>query len=292
MPEPIPPIFAAATSRLLDVDGLSIHVRVRAGEGPSVVLLPGGILDSTALTWRYVLEALPEHYHVVVPDLPGYGRSAKPDVGYTTDFFIDVVGQLLDALGRDRVHLFGSSMSGATVLGFGLRHPERVASLGVSGAYGWQPRLPFHEAAYALARMPGLGHVLRRFLHVHPLVVRAALPVSIHRSERITHALVSDAYEGTRHPGALTAFLRWLRSELLPRRVRTDFTPELHRLEMPVLILHGEYDWTMPVRYARRAAALIPQADLHVFDTGHLVPRERPEAVTRTVLAFLRSVTA
>lgn len=45
----------------------------------------------------------------------------------------------------------------------------------------------------------------------------------------------------------------WLRSEVGPHRVRTDFSPQLHRLEMPALILHGEHDWMMPVRYARAA---------------------------------------
>ena len=277
--------------RLVEVGGLRVHLRESPGDGPSVVLLPGGVLDSTALTWRYVLEALPRHYHAVVPDLPGYGRSAKPDVSYTTDYFIGFVRGLLDQLGLERVHLFGSSMSGATVLGFGLRHPERVQSLGLSGAFGWQPRVPFHQAVYALAQVPGWARLLRRLLSLSPAVVRAARHVSVHHENRITDALVRDSYEGARHPGAMEAFMRWLHSEVTPTGVRSNYASDLPHLPMPVLILHGAYDWTMPVRYARRAATRIPQAELHIFpEAGHLVPREFPEEVNRIVVEFLARV--
>lgn len=277
--------------RFVEVGGLRVHLRESPGDGPAVLLLPGGVLDSTALTWRHVLEALPRHYHALVPDLPGYGRSAKPDASYSTDYFIDFVCGLLDGLGLERVHLFGSSMSGATVLGFGLRHPERVRSLGLSGAYGWQPRVPLHRAAYALAQVPGWARLLRRLLSLSPAVVRAALNVSVHHEDRITDALVRDSYEGARHPGAMEAFMRWLRSELTPTGVCSNYASALPHLPMPVLILHGAYDWTMPVRYARRAAARIPHAELHVFpEAGHLVPRECPEEVNRIVVEFLARV--
>lgn len=278
--------------RSVCVGDVRIHYRWRDGEGPAVVLLPGGVIDSTALTWRHVLEALPPPFPMVVPDLPGYGRSDTPDVSYSTDFLIAFLGRFLDALALDRVHLFGSSMTGAVVLGIGVRHPERVVSLGLSGAYGWQPRVPLHEATYALTRLPsGWVALLRKLLQLHPRIVRAALPVSVHCEEHITRELVEDAYAGASHAGALRAFMRWLRTEVLPHRVRTDFTPELHRLTMPVLILHGAHDWLMPVRYARRAATLMPHARLHIFgEAGHLVPREQPETVNRIIDSYLRSV--
>jgi pimeloyl-ACP methyl ester carboxylesterase len=285
---------ATIRQRSVCVGDVRVHYRWRDGEGPAVVLLPGGVIDSTALTWGYVFEALPAPFPIIVPDLPGYGRSDTPDVSYSTEYFITFLQRLLDALALERVHLFGSSMTGAVVLGLGIRHPERVVSLGLSGAYGWQPRVPLHEAAYALTRLPfGWAALLRWLLQLHPQVVRAALPVSVHCEEHINRELVRDAYNGASHPGALRAFMRWLRTELLPRRVRTDFTPELHRLTMPVLILHGAHDWVMPVRYARRAAAQIPHARLHVFEeAGHLVPREHPAAVNRIIHSFLCSVTS
>lgn len=282
--------FPHIESRFVEVGGLRIHCRMSEGDGPAVVLLPGGILDSSLLTWRFVLEALPAHFRVFVPDLPGYGRSDKPDAPYTTDYFIDFVGEFLDALGLDRVSLFGSSMSGATAIGYALRWPGRVERLGLAGAYGFQPRLPLHELAYAVVRLPGIAGLIRTVLRLHPMIVGAALPVSVHDVRRITHTLIMDSYAALRHERAMEAFITWMRSELLPHRVRSDFTSRLYELAMPVLILHGAYDWTMPPMYARHAARLIPRAKLHLFpDAGHLVPRERPDAVNRLIFDFLQT---
>ena len=134
----------------------------------------------------------------------------------------------------------------------------------LSGAYGFQPRVPLHEAAYAACRLPGLAWVTRTVLRLHPLMIRLVLPVSVHQSRRINRELVQDAYTGIQEPEALEAFVEWMQHDLLPRRVLSDFTPHLHRLAMPVLILHGAYDWTMPVRYARRA---------HQADSPFAAPR-------------------
>lgn len=276
-------------SRWVDVRGMRIHYRFSPGSGPSIVLLQGGMLDSSVFTWKKTLESLPRHYCVFAPDLPGYGASAKPDAApYTTAFFIDFLEGFLDAVGVERATVCGSSMSGAVVLGFALRAPERVERLVLSGAYGFQPRVPFHEAAYYACRLPGLARMTRALLRLHPLVLRCVLPVSVHQQHCIDRELVQDAYTGIQQPKALEAFLEWMRHDLLPHRVRSDYTPQLHRLQMPVLILHGAYDWTMPVRYACRAHELISDSRLHVYpNCAHLIPREAPAQVSRDVLAFL-----
>ena len=275
-------------SRWADVRGCRIHYRFSPGTGPAIVLLQGGMLDSSVLTWKKVLERLPKHYRVYAPDLPGYGRSAKPEAPYTTEYFVDFLEGFMDAVGAGRATVCGSSMSGAVVLGFALRSPGRVERLVLSGAYGFQPRVPLHEMAYAACRLPGLAQMTRALLRLHPLMIRLVLPVSVHQWSRIDDELVQDAYTGIQQPEALEAFVQWMRHDLLPHRVRSDFTPELHRLRMPVLIIHGAYDWTMPVRYARRAHALIPDSRFRVYPhCAHLIPREAPEAVNQDLLAFL-----
>ena len=275
-------------STFLDVGGVRVFCRYNDGDGPAVVLLQGGMLDSSTLTWRHTLEALPARYRVFAPDLPGYGLSEKPAAPYATTYYVDFLERLLDVLELPQAHVFGSSMSGAVALGLALRRPQRVASLVLSGAYGWQPRLPLHEAAYVLARVPGLPALVRRVLRQGHGVMRLALRTAVADPARITEDLVEDAAEGIAREGQLQAFFVWLRSELFPHHLRTNFAADLHRITQPTLILHGGYDWLMPPRYARRAAARLPNAHLHLFpDAGHLVPRERPTAVNRLVIDFL-----
>ena len=278
-------------SRWVQVGGLNIHYRFSSGSGRPLVLLPGGMLDSTRLTWKHTLEELPAHYCIYAPDLPGYGQSDQPlGAAYTTEYFIDFLDAFLAALHLDRVLLFASSMGGAMALGFTLRNQSRVEALVLSGAYGFQDRVPLHEAAYTACRIPGIDTAVRRLLQAHPLLIRTALPIAVYPPSAITDELVADTYAGVQGPHALHAFVKWMRTEIEPHRVRSDFSDRLAELTLPVLLFHGDHDWMMPIRYARRAAALFPDAELHTFASGHLVPREWPEEVNRLIVAFLERV--
>ena len=280
--------------RYVEVGGLRIHYQYRPGNrsngaGPAVVLLPGGMLDSSLLTWKPLLERLPPRYRLFSPDLPGYGRSDKPDRAYTTSFFVDFVEGFLDAVGLQRADLLASSMSGAVALRFALQWPERVGRLVLSGAYGFQRRVPLHPLAYALCQIPRLEVVVHQLLQAHPVFVRLALPVAVHDRHAITPALVRDAYAGVQAGHALRAFARWMRREIGPHAVRSHLLGHLQAIRTPTLLLHGAHDWMMPVRYARQAARVMPRCTLRVFaGSGHLVPREQPEATCQLVTTFLR----
>lgn len=280
------------TNRIIEVGGLPVFLRYSDGDGPAVVLLQGGMLDSSTLTWRPVLEALPPRYRVFAPDLPGYGRSAAPaDARYTTEYYIDFLADFLDVLGLARVHLFGSSMSAAVAMGYALRHPAGVASLGLAGAYGWQPRVPLHEAAYLALKLPGLAALGRRVLRAGRGVMTLALRVAVGRAEAITPQFVEDARAGLRAEHALDAFLAWLRTEIGRHRVRTNYADRLPELGMPAILLHGARDWILPAVYARRAHAQMPHAHLHLFaEGGHMIPREYPDEVNRLITEFLAEV--
>ncbi|MDX1548334.1 MAG: alpha/beta fold hydrolase, partial [Rhodothermales bacterium] len=188
-------------TRYLDVGGVRVYCRYSDGDGPAVVLLPGGMLDTSTLTWRYTLDALPPRWRVFAPDLPGYGRSAKPDVSYSTAYYVDFLAAFLDALGLRRAHLCGSSMTGAVVLGLALRAPERAASVVLSGAYGMQPRVPLHPLVYLLAHVPGLPVLTRAVLRGGPRVMRLALRFAVPDPRAIGSDLVRDACEGVAHDG-------------------------------------------------------------------------------------------
>jgi len=62
------------------VEGVSLHY-LTAGEGPPVLLLHGGIVDSASLSWGEVVEPLAADFEVYALDLPGYGGSDWPGAG-------------------------------------------------------------------------------------------------------------------------------------------------------------------------------------------------------------------
>lgn len=273
---------------VVEAAGVATRVRYSAGTGPTLVLLPGGMLDTSLMTWKKALEALPARFRVFVPDLPGYGESGFPPAGsFTTEWYAEWLAALVQALGLDRFALGGSSMSGAVALVYTLKHPARVEKLLLSGAFGVQDRVHLHEAAALLARAPGLAALSRKLLR-HPTVLRLALHLAVWHSSAITGELVRDCLAGLARPRALDAFTCWLRTELLPHHVCTNVTPLLGSLDVPVLWLHGARDRMLSVAHVRRAAALTPRAELHVFEkSGHLVPREFPAAVNARIVQFL-----
>jgi aminoacrylate hydrolase len=102
------------------------------GSGPAVVLVHG-LGGSTAL-WAKVLPGLSVGHRVVTYDLRGSGRSARPDGPYSLDDLVADLDGVIDALGLAPAAVVGHSMSGAIVLAYAARHPEKVRAVVGVGA--------------------------------------------------------------------------------------------------------------------------------------------------------------
>jgi len=119
----------------VEVDGLRVHY-LMAGEGNDpVLLLHGGGFDSASLSYKHAISPISEHHLVFAPDWPGYGESDKPEMEYTTDYYVGFLGRLMDTLGLEKASLVGISMGGAISL---CKAPERMCR-GILRP--WSPRL-------------------------------------------------------------------------------------------------------------------------------------------------------
>ncbi len=125
----------AAESHFAGHAGARVHALVRGGHarGPTVCFVHGNL--SSARFFEPVLASLPGTWHVVAPDLRGFGRSDPVPVDATrglADFVDDVDAVLSDAAlaPTDRpVHLVGWSMGGGVAMAYAIEHPEKVASI-------------------------------------------------------------------------------------------------------------------------------------------------------------------
>ncbi|MCS7198339.1 MAG: alpha/beta fold hydrolase [Candidatus Bipolaricaulota bacterium] len=275
----------------LHIDGLRIRCLTAGERGPHILLLHGGGIDSASLSWRFTIEALAPYYRVYAPDLPGYGFSDKPKIAYTTEFFIDFVQKLLDALKLSRASLIGLSMGGAIALGVALRAPERVEKLVLIDSYGLQERLQAHFLVWALTRWARLQQNIAVLpMRYSQTVLKLGMQVLTGNPSFITPEILEEVAQWARHPKARRAFAYWLRDEIRWNSVKTNFLGDLGRIEAPVLLIHGERDRIVPVEAARRAQRLFKNAQLHVIpQCGHWAPRERPEEVHRVILEFLKN---
>jgi 4,5:9,10-diseco-3-hydroxy-5,9,17-trioxoandrosta-1(10),2-diene-4-oate hydrolase len=109
-----------------------------AGEGPSVVMLHGGGPGASGVSnYSRNIDALAEHFRVIVPDMPGYGRSGKGvDQSDPFGYLAGMIRGLLDELGLATAHLVGNSYGGAAALRLALDTPQRVGKLVLMGPGG------------------------------------------------------------------------------------------------------------------------------------------------------------
>jgi pimeloyl-ACP methyl ester carboxylesterase len=96
--------------RTADVDGLTVFYReAGASGGPTLVLLHG--FPSASHMFRELIPLLADRFHIVAPDLPGFGKSdmpARDDFDYTFEHITDVIDRLTEVLDLDRfaLHVF------------------------------------------------------------------------------------------------------------------------------------------------------------------------------------------
>jgi pimeloyl-ACP methyl ester carboxylesterase len=237
----------------------------QVGEGANsagIVLLHG-----LTATRRYVVMGSRtlerERYRVASYDARGHGRSAAaPDpVAYGYDRLARDLEAVLDALELERVVLAGASMGAHTALRFALRHPERVAALGLITP-SFDPDLPL--GASALAEWDALADGLReggveRFVAAYDFT---ALPGEWRDTvERVVRQRLA-AHE---HPEAVADAL-----EVVPRSRPFDSLAELAEIDVPAVVVasRDEADPGHPLAVGERYAQAIPRARLVVEDAG------------------------
>ncbi|MEU1404978.1 alpha/beta hydrolase [Streptomyces sp. NPDC005728] len=273
---------------LIDVAGRKIFV-AETGDGPPVLLLHGGGPGASGVSnYARNIAALAKEYRVIVPDLPGYGRSTKGMDG--TDPFghlADGIRGLLDELGLDKAHLVGNSYGGACALRLALDTPDRVDRMVLMGpgGIGTTRALPTPGLNILLNYYSGDGPSrpkLEKFIRTYLVFNAADVPDSV----------IDARYQDSIDPEVVAA--PPLRRPSGPHALRTlwkmDFTRDdrLSRLPVPTLVLWGAADRVNRPSGGRMLAERLPDCDLYlVANTGHWVQFERAELFNRLSADFL-----
>lgn len=271
-------------------DGLQIEY-FTAGEvnGAPVVLLHGGGTDHALLSWRDTIPALVEAgYRVYAPNYPGYGGSTPGELPATIPNLTGYVEQLMDTWKVWRAALIGISMGGSLAIGYTLRHPERVERMILIGSYGIQDKAPYHLMSYFMVRLPWLMDAMWSMARGSRWTARYSLKSILHNPESRSDELVQELFEAMQYLDSQKAFYQMQRDEVQWKGMKTNYTDRLSEIQAPVLIVHGEKDIGVPLKYAQRAASRFPNARLEVIqNAGHWTQRDYPERFNRLMLEFL-----
>ncbi|MFB7049600.1 alpha/beta fold hydrolase [Streptomyces microflavus] len=259
------------------------------GDGPPVLLLHGGGPGASGVSnyARNIVE-LAKEYRVIVPDLPGYGRSTKGvDGSDPFGHLADGIRGLLDELGLEKAHLVGNSFGGACALRLALDTPDRVDRMVLMGpgGIGTTRSLPTPGLNSLLNYYTGDGpsrQKLEKFIRNY-LVFNAA---------DVPDAAIDERYRASIDPEVIAS--PPLRRPSGPNALRTvwkmDFTRDarLSRLPVPTLVLWGAQDRVNRPSGGPMLAERMPNCDLYMAaNTGHWVQFERAELFNRLCADFL-----
>jgi pimeloyl-ACP methyl ester carboxylesterase len=257
------------TDQLIDVGGARLRVRT-AGEGPAVLLIHGWALDLDM--WTPQFSALAERYRLIAFDRRGFGLSSGTPA---IEEDLADIDELLGKLAVERVAIVGMSQGARVALRWAIASPGRTTGLVLDGpprdvlATG-RPQGEITLAAYReLVRKEGIDAFRREWLE-HPLV-------QLHAHDVSTRALVRQMV--ARYPG------HDLLAEDSPQVARIA---DLDRLDIPVLVINGEYDSDTRVGAGVELARVLPHARLAVIPgAGHLSNLDNPVAYNKALGEFL-----
>jgi len=259
------------------------------GGATPVVLLHGGGPGATgASNYGRNIDALAQHYRVIVPDLPGYGRSTK-EIDHEDPFgdLASAVRGLLDELGIDKAHLVGNSYGGAAALRLAMDRPDKVDRLILMGpgGIGTTRALPTKGLSSLLSYYGGGGpsrEKLETFIRDYLVYDGASVP----------DELIELRYQASIQPEVVASPpLRRPSGPTAPRTLfRMDFTRDrrLAKVQTPTLVIWGADDKVNRPSGGRTLAETMPRCDLYLAArTGHWVQWERADLFNTLATQFL-----
>ncbi len=279
------------TYHTAQVDGVKIFYREAGPKGaPTVVLLHG--FPSSSHMFRELITRLSDKYHVVAPDYPGFGYSDAPSPGqyaYTFDHLADTVDHFLDQKGITKYSIYIQDYGSPIGFRLATRHPERIQAIITQNGNAYDEGLsPFWaEFLYPYWKDPSPTTEAK----VRQLLTLDATKLQYLQGFRNPDDVNPDSYlfdqSKLDRPGndeiQLALFYDY--------RNNPPLYPAWHKYlrekKPPVLVVWGKHDPVFAPAGAEAFLKDVPQAELHLLDTGHFALEEDGAEIAQIIREFL-----
>lgn len=259
-----------------NANGWTIHYQTRGDEKAPPLLMVLGLSHRLA-HWGRLPELLAERLFVVTFDCRGMGQSEQRDMRYSIDDEVADMVAVLDAVGLDKVALYGRSRGGALVQAFTLAHAERVQRLILSGTSHFGPQRVGQSEDVQKAMNFSRDMTLEEIFTAQNVAMSS--PGWRERAPDAFNACLSTDLEAPPRRFAVVnqqaALAGWSSHEVLSK------------IRCPTLVICGEDDGMVPAENSRQLADAIANAKLELIaQCGHLPMLEQPDMVARLVTGF------
>jgi pimeloyl-ACP methyl ester carboxylesterase len=274
------------TQRVGDVD---VFYRAAGRPKAPVLLLLHGFPSASHL-FRQLIPALADRYHVLAPDLPGFGNTVAPsraEFAYSFENLAAVIGGFVDALGLSRYALYVFDYGAPIGLRLAMHHPERVSAIvtqngnayaeGLSAA--WEPWQAYWRDATPENRercRASLSDDAIRFQYLHGAPAERVAP----------DGYLLDMHYMAR-PESREIQLDLILSYQTNVALYPRFQQYLREHQPPLLAVWGKHDPFFLPPGAEAYKRDLPDAEIHFLDTGHFALETHGDEIAAYMRDFL-----
>ncbi len=276
--------------RTVKVDGVDIFYR-EAGpaDAPTVLLLHG--FPTSSHMFRNLIPALADRFHVIAPDYPGFGESAAPDhktFAYTFGHYADIADGLLTQLGVKDYAIYLMDYGAPVGYRLALKHPERVTALIVQNGNAYEEGLKaFWDPIKAYWADGSEAHRAAIGVLVAPETTKFQYTDGVADVTRIDPDNWGHDQPLLDRPGnkdiQLDLFLDYGTNVPLYPKFQAFFRER----KPPTLIVWGKNDKIFPADGATPYLRDLPEAELHLLDTGHFALEDKLDEMAPLIRDFL-----
>ena len=259
-------------TNFIDIEGHKIRYLESGDSKRTLVLIHG--LGASAERWSRVIPFLERDFHLIIPDLIGFGQSDKPLVDYTTDFFTEFLKKFINSCNIEDPYVMGSSLGGQVTAEYAAKNSKLKKLILVSPSGMMKQSTPALDAYTMAALYPNETNAKNAFemmegsgIEVDPMIVDSFI-------------------ERMKMPNAKMAFM----STLLGLKNAEIITTKLKSINVPTLIIWGGNDPVIPIHHADGFVSTIKDCRFFRMDgCGHTPYVQAPEDFSEIVLDFLNS---
>jgi pimeloyl-ACP methyl ester carboxylesterase len=276
------------TYRTIEVDGTEIFYR-EAGDptAPTLLLLEG--FPSSSAQYEELIGRLADRLHLVAPDYPGFGRSPALNGETTFDRLAAVIDAFTQAMGLDRFSMYLFDFGAPVGFRLATRHPERIEALVIQNGNAYEEGLG-----------PGMQGLKPYWADRagNEAALRGLLDLSVTRSQYVDGvpdpATVNpDLWELDQRYMDLPGRDRVMLDLLFDYQSNVALYPSWHEYlrthRPPALLAWGRNDAFFPEAGAHAYLQDLPDAELHLLDTGHFATATHSAEIAALVTAFMEA---
>lgn len=271
------------------LDSLEISY-VKEGNGKNTLLFVHG-LSSNSDAWSKNIEALSKNFTCIALDLPGYGKSSKPQADYTPSFFAEVLQKFTVKLELKNITLVGHSMGGQASIKFATTYPNTIDQLILIAPAGLEQ---FTEANGAFMKAYFTSEMVKNTTDIQ---IEKNYALNFHSIPEAVSKMINDrkrireASDFEAHCDAIVSSISGMLDEPVFK--------ELQMISVPTLVVFGDKDALIPNLYfnpnltieaiGKIALEEIKNVKIEVIkDAGHFVQYEKPNQVNELIEQFIK----